>query len=86
MYLSRTGHKVCLVKALIRYLDRHKGRSGPLFILPTNQLLTRATFNAALNAIVQKLNMHPQNFSTHSFRIGAATSAKQAGRVSAILT
>ena len=36
MYLSRTGHKVCLVKALIRYLDRHKGRSGLLFILPTS--------------------------------------------------
>ena len=48
-------------------------------MLSNNQLLTRATFSAALNEIFQKFNIHPHNFNTHSFRIGAATSAKQAG-------
>ena len=48
-------------------------------MLPNNQLLTRAMFSATLNAIFQNLNMHPNNFNTHSFRIGTATSAKQAG-------
>ena len=79
IYLGRTDHQVCPVKALIRYLDRRGGRPGPLFILPTNQSLTRTTFRGALNAIFQQLKMHPHNFNTHSFRIGAATSAKQAG-------
>ena len=36
-------------------------------------------FSEALNTILQKFNMHPHNFNTHSFQIGAATSAKQAG-------
>ena len=79
IYLGRTSHSVCPVKALIHYLDRHGGRPGPLFMLPNNQLLTRATFSAALNEIFQKLNIHLHNFNTHSFRISAATSAKQAG-------
>ena len=79
IYLGRTSHQVCPVKALIFYLDRCEGRPGPLFILPTNQLLTRVTFSEALSTIFQKLNMYPHNFNTHSFRIGAATSAKQAG-------
>ena len=36
-------------------------------------------FSAALNATLHKLIMHPHNFKTHSFRIGVATSTKQAG-------
>ena len=79
IYLGRTSYQVCPAKALIRYLDRRGGRPGPHFILPTNQLLTRVTFSEALSTIFQKLNMYPHNFNTHSFRIGAATSAKQAG-------
>ena len=81
IYLGRTSHPVCPVKALIHYFDRRGGRPGPFFMLPNNQLLTRATFSAALNKIFQKLNIHPHNFNTQSFRIGAATSAKQAGIV-----
>ena len=79
IYFGRTSHPVCPVMALIHYLDRHGGRPGPLFMLSNNQLLTRATFSAAINEIFQKFNMHPQNFNTHSFRISATTSAKQAG-------
>ena len=76
--LGRTSHPVCPVKALIHYLDRRGGRPGSLFMLPNNQLLTRATFSAALNGIFQKLNIYPHNFNTHTFRISAATSARQA--------
>ena len=79
IYLGRTSYQVCPAKALIRYLDRRGGRPGTLFILPNNWLLTRVTFSEAIDSIFQKLKMHPQNFNTHSFRIGAATSVKQAG-------
>ena len=54
-------------------------QTWPIFILPINWSLTRATFREALNAIFQNLKMHPYNFNTHSFIIGAAISAKQAG-------
>ena len=32
-----------------------------------------------LNEALEELQMDPSQFNTHSFRIGAATSAKQAG-------
>ena len=34
-------------------------------------------FSTALKKAFQKLNMYPHHFNTHSFRIGAATSAKK---------
>ena len=44
IYLGRTSHPVCPVKALIHYLGRHGGRPGPLFILSNNQLPYGAKF------------------------------------------
>ena len=47
---------------------------------PNNKALTRASFSAALNKALKELHMDPHQFNTHiSFRIGVATSAKQAG-------
>ena len=79
VYLGKTSHQVCPVKALTQYLTRRGSKPGPLFILPTNQSMTRVMFSTALKKAFQKLNMHPHHFNTHSFRIGAATSAKRAG-------
>ena len=36
-------------------------------------------FRTALKKALKELNLNPSHFNTHSFRIGAATSAKQAG-------
>ena len=74
-YVGKTSHQVCPVKTLTQYLTIRGSKPGPLFILPTNQSLTRVMFSTAF----QKLNMHPHHFNTHSFRIGVATSAKRAG-------
>lgn len=79
IYLGKTGHQVCPVMALIQYLARRGDKPGPLFILPDNKSLTRTMFRAALNKAFKELKMDPVSFNTHSFRIGAATSAKQAG-------
>ena len=77
--LGKTNHAVCPVEALVQYLAIRGGTSGPLFILPNNQSLTRASFSSAINKAFQELHMDHRQFNTHSFRIGAATSAKQAG-------
>ena len=64
----------------MKHSTTNQYRQGTHTQLPTNQLLTRATLNAALNAIFRNLiNMHSHNFNTHSFRNGVDTSAKQAG-------
>ena len=77
--LGKTTHTVCPVDALVQYLVVQGGTPGPLFLLPSNQSLTRASFSSALNKAFQELHMDHRQFNTHSFRIGAATSAKHAG-------
>ena len=79
IYLRRTSHAVCPVHALVQYLARQGGTPGPLFLFSDNKSLTKASFSAALNRALKGLQMDPSQFNTHSFRIGAATSAKQAG-------
>ena len=79
VYLGKTDHRVCPVMALVQYLAKRGGKPGPLFMLPNNKSLTRKTFCAALNKAFQELEMNPRTYNTHSFRIGAATSVKQAG-------
>ena len=42
-------------------------------------MLTRSMFSATIRKVLLELKLNPHCFNTHSFRIGAATSAKQAG-------
>ena len=77
--LGKTTHAVCPVHALVQYLARRGGTPGPQFLLPNNKSLTRESFSAALDGALKELHMDPGHFNTHSFRIGAATSAKRAG-------
>ena len=79
IYVGRTTHAVCPVHALVQYLTRRGGAPGPLFVFSDNKWLTRESFSTALNKALEELQMDPSQFNTHSFRIGAATSAKQAG-------
>ena len=79
IYLGKTGHAVCPVQALVQYLFRQGGAPGLLFLLSNSKWLTRQAFSKALNEAFEELQMDSSQFNTHSFRIGAATSAKQAG-------
>lgn len=79
IYLGRTNHAVCPVRALGQYLSRRGGTPGPLFLFPDGKNLTRPAFSAALHKALEELQIDSSQFNTHSFRIGAATFAKQAG-------
>jgi len=76
IFLGKTFQAVCPVEVLVKYLSMRGGTQGPLFLLPSKQALTRAYFSRALDIAFKELNMDPHQFNTHSFRIGAATSAK----------
>ena len=43
------------------------------------KMLTRQTFSTELDCILSKLKLDKGSYNTHSFRIGAATSAMKAG-------
>ena len=49
--------------------------AGLLFLYSINMLVTRAKFNKQLRSALQFYNFCPKQFKSHSFRIGAATTA-----------
>ena len=77
--LGRTESVVCPIKALLPYLAIRGSAPGALFISERGAPLTRAQFKTLLSATLQKAGLDDSNYNTHSFRIGAATSAKAVG-------
>ena len=77
--LSRTDQPVCPVTALLPYLAVRGPKPGPLFLMKNQQYLTPPMFRSSLFRILEGIGIPTQQYNTHSFRIGAATSAKAAG-------
>lgn len=76
--LGLSGNRICPVRSLLRYLHVRGGDPGPLFRHTNGLPLTRATLTTWLRTAVSRAGIEG-NFSGHSFRIGAATSAAAAG-------
>ena len=79
LFLGRTDHHICPVKGILPYLALRGTKPGPLFITQDNKFLTRQLFSAALSKVLKATGLDSCKYNTHSFRIGAATSGKQAG-------
>lgn len=77
--LSKTNELVCPVTALLPYLAVRGSKEGPLFMMANQQYLTPPLFRASLFNILKSIGISTHQYNTHSFRIGAATSAKAAG-------
>ena len=65
------------MRGILPYLALRGNHSGPLFILSDGRGLTWQLFKVALDNILSALNMDKGKY-TYGFRIGMATSAKQA--------
>ena len=78
IHLGRMYQSVCPVQVLLLYLAIRGKQPGSLFILSDNRVLTRCYSASALKDTISKLKLDTHFYNTHSFRIGAATSAKQA--------
>jgi hypothetical protein len=76
--LGPSGGTVCPVKALLRYLAIRGPLPGPLFICNNGSPLTPTLVNFRLRSILHSAGL-TENYSSHSFRIGAATSAAVSG-------
>ena len=76
--MGATDSTICPVKAVLAYLALRGGQAGPLFITQEGKGLTHLAFSSALDSLLSKLKLDHKHYNTHSFRIGAATSATQA--------
>ena len=78
IFIGRGRNLICAVDAVLAFLHRRGGGLGPLFIRKNGQHLTRELLSTWLKRILGSAGVQG-NFSSHSFRIGAATAAAQAG-------
>ena len=74
--IIRNDSPLCPVQALLEYIRISPHQSGPLFRFHDGRFLTRTNFAATLNKVKPP---GTKNLSSHSFRIGAATTAAAAG-------
>ena len=75
--ISRTYKNICPMSAMEHFLTIHPTKKGPLFMYSNGTNLTRQRFNDFLKTVFPRSTYG--NISTHSFRIGAATTAAAAG-------
>ena len=76
--LGQGRSPLCPVEAVLSYLSIRGGASGPLFVRTNGVPLTRAHFTERLRSLLSTAGIAGR-YSSHSFRIGAATSAALAG-------
>ncbi len=78
--IPATRTSTCPVKAMQQYLRLRTQRGyGPLFIWYSGYYLTREALSRVLKELVGAAGLDLSSFSSHSFRIGAATTAAATG-------
>lgn len=78
VFVGLGSSSLCAVRAVLTYLARRGNRPGPLFIHANGRPLTRQLLTDRLRSILQSAGV-VGNYSSHSFRIGAATMAAKRG-------
>ena len=64
----------------VRYMVLRKNQpSSPAFMFEDGSYLTRQRFTASLRGLLLAAGFDPDTYASHSFRIGAATTAAAAG-------
>ena len=77
--LGATGTSICPVSALLDYLTIRGNRPVALFINENGLPMRRGQFVLRVRQALQQTGLIGDHFNRQSFRIGAATSASQAG-------
>ena len=79
LFLGRTSTDLCPVAALLNYLVARGGEPGALFHFRDGRLLTRQRFVDAVKTALRHAGVEEEKYNSHSFRIGAATTAAANG-------
>ena len=79
IYLGRTGADICPDSAILAYIAVRPSSDGPLFIFKDEKPHTRERLVSAVRQTLTQAGIPTARYSGHSFRIGAATAAAQAG-------
>lgn len=80
LMIGPTNTCTCPVRAMQKYISiRQWEPPGPLFTLQSGKYLTRRCVSEMTQHLIRSAGLSSQPYSSHSYRIGAATAAAAAG-------
>ena len=79
IYVGKTSHLLCPVSALLSYLAIRGSQEGLLFQFQDNSPLTKSRFVTKFRQLLDQAEIDSTLYASHSFRIGAATTAAANG-------
>ena len=79
IFIGKSDCLLCPVGAGVDYMSSRGANPGPFFKFANGQPLTKSKFTQYVREALQALGLPHNEFAGHSFRIGAATAAAQAG-------
>lgn len=79
VFLGATGNDLCPVAAVSAYLAVRGREPGPFFKFVSGSALTRDALVRQLRSALSQFDLDISQYSGHSFRIGAATTAAAVG-------
>ena len=79
VYIGKTDGPLCPVTAVMTYMAIRGPAPGSFFKLANGHPLTKYPFTNKIRAGLQAVGLPESNFAGHSFRIGVATAAANAG-------
>ena len=85
LFVGRTHSPLCPVAAVLDYLAVRGTEPGPLFRYEDGRMLTRQRFASAVRDSLSRAGVDQSRYCTHSFRIGAATTAAAKGIEDAVI-
>ena len=77
--VGRTGNELRPVVAILSYMALRGPGSGPLFRFKNGRPLTRSSFVGKLQEALEAVGVDCSGYSSHNFRIGAATTTASKG-------
>ena len=79
VFLGCIYHDICPVSTLLAYLMQRGQDRGPLFTYSDASSLSRQKLVSKVHSTLATEGLHDNGFTGHSFRIGAAITAKAKG-------
>jgi len=77
--MHKTGKPLCPILSFEQFIIRRPNLQGPLFCHLNGTPVTRTQFSLVLKKALSSLQIDYGKYNTHSFRIGAATTAAMVG-------
>ena len=77
---SQASKDLCPFEQLNKYLSFRGSKPGPLFVSSSGRQVTKQLFATHLRRCCKAAGFQPNEYSSHSLRIGAATLAAQMGK------